>query len=110
MWELNRPVAATALALWGLLPHPSGPVHITVARGASPRGPSGVRVHRTSGRLVSVRAGAPQQSGATKPHLGLGLFIVRLIAEFHHGQAVARNREDGKGVAITLRLPISPRA
>jgi dedicated sortase system histidine kinase len=60
--------------------------------------------------MVSVRAGAPQQIGVNKPHLGLGLFIVRLIAEFHHGQAVARNRQDGKGVAITLRLPISPRA
>jgi len=41
-----------------------------------------------------------------KPHFGLGLYIVRLIAEFHGGTAVAANREDGSGVVFTITLPL----
>ena len=41
-----------------------------------------------------------------KPHFGLGLYIVRLIAEFHGGTAVAANREDGRGVVFTITLPL----
>jgi two-component system sensor histidine kinase ChvG len=41
-----------------------------------------------------------------KPHFGLGLYIVRLIAEFHSGTAVAANREDGSGVLFTVMLPL----
>ncbi|MBN1094077.1 DUF559 domain-containing protein [Blastococcus sp. TML/M2B] len=47
----------TALALWGLVEHPPGPVHLTVTRGSSNRGPAGVVVHRAPGRLESMRAG-----------------------------------------------------
>jgi len=38
------------------------------------------------------------------PHLGLGLYVVRLVAERHHGIASARNLDDGSGVAFALRL------
>jgi two-component system sensor histidine kinase ChvG len=41
-----------------------------------------------------------------KPHFGLGLYIVRLIAEFHGGTAVAANQEDGSGVVFTIALPL----
>ena len=41
-----------------------------------------------------------------KPHFGLGLYIVRLIAEFHGGTAVAANRDDGGGVIFTIMLPL----
>jgi two-component system sensor histidine kinase ChvG len=41
-----------------------------------------------------------------KPHFGLGLYIVRLIAEFHGGTAAAANRADGGGVIFTVTLPL----
>jgi signal transduction histidine kinase len=40
-----------------------------------------------------------------KPHFGLGLYIVRLIAEFHGGSALAANRADGGGAAFSVLLP-----
>jgi len=42
--------------------------------------------------------------GDSRPHFGLGLYIVRLIAEFHGGEAAARNLPDGSGVRISARL------
>ena len=46
-----------------------------------------------------------RSSPGDKPHFGLGLYIVRLIAEFHGGRAIAGNREDGGGALFTLILP-----
>ena len=51
--------------------------------------------------MVSVRG--DQVSDA--PHLGLGLYIVRLIAEAHRGRAMAQNRDDGRGVVVSVTLP-----
>ena len=50
--------------------------------------------------MISVR----KEASGDNPHLGLGLYIVRLIAEFHGGRASARNREDGKGVSFEVRM------
>ena len=47
-----------------------------------------------------------RQGRDDKPHLGLGLYIVRLIAEFHGGTAVAGNRLDGGGAVFTITLPL----
>jgi two-component system sensor histidine kinase ChvG len=41
-----------------------------------------------------------------RPHFGLGLYIVRLIAEFHGGAARAANRTDGSGASFTVVLPM----
>ncbi|MGH8799174.1 MAG: ATP-binding protein [Casimicrobiaceae bacterium] len=51
--------------------------------------------------MVSVRI----QEKGDDPHLGLGLYIVRLIAEFHGGSVGAQNRPDGQGVVVTVLLP-----
>jgi signal transduction histidine kinase len=42
-----------------------------------------------------------------KPHLGLGLYIVRLIADFHGGRVTATNLPGDTGVSIALELPAS---
>ena len=53
--------------------------------------------------MVSIRP----SGGDGGPHLGLGLYLVRLIAAFHGGQAVARDREDGDGVQVAVTLPLA---
>jgi two-component system sensor histidine kinase ChvG len=50
--------------------------------------------------LVSSRG-----SSDGKPHLGLGLYIVRLIADFHGSRVTATNLPDATGVAVTLEIP-----
>jgi two-component system sensor histidine kinase ChvG len=64
-----------------------------------------VSVRPSSAQKVTVVTGAP----AEPPHLGLGLSIVRLIAELHHGKAQASNLADGSGVEFALELRGMPR-
>ncbi len=52
--------------------------------------------------MVSLR-----DKGGSEPHLGLGLYIARLIAEFHGGRAEALDREDGSGVVIRVTTPLA---
>jgi two-component system sensor histidine kinase ChvG len=40
----------------------------------------------------------------SRPHFGLGLYIVRLIAEFHRGAAVAASLPGDTGARFTIRL------
>jgi signal transduction histidine kinase len=47
-----------------------------------------------------------RQGHDDKPHFGLGLYIVRLVAEFHGGAAVAANRTDADGAMFTVTLPL----
>ena len=64
--------------------------------------PGGMK-ERLFDSLVSVRKSAP----GDEPHLGLGLYIVRLIAEFHGGRATAMDRPDASGVVFEVRLPLA---
>jgi two-component system sensor histidine kinase ChvG len=57
------------------------------------------------GRLFDSMVSVRSDQGGNAPHLGLGLYIVRLIAEFHGGSVGAENRPDGRGVVVTVTLP-----
>ena len=47
--------------------------------------------------MVSVRSKRGEE-----PHLGLGLYIVKLIAEFHQAELRAENLHNNRGVEITI--------
>lgn len=51
--------------------------------------------------LVSFR----ESSTSGRPHLGLGLYVVALITEFHAGRAEAENLPDAAGVVFKIWLP-----
>ena len=53
--------------------------------------------------MVSIRS---KNTSEQATHLGLGLYIVRLIAEFHDGKVAANNLADGSGVAIVIDFDI----
>jgi signal transduction histidine kinase len=56
--------------------------------------------------MVSVRRERDDgRSGA--PHLGLGLYVARLIAEFHGGTIAAKNLPSGDGVAVTASFRLA---
>jgi len=55
------------------------------------------------GRLFESMVSVPSKASGI-PHLGLGLYIVRLIAHFHNGSASASNRTDVTGVEVTVNL------
>ena len=52
--------------------------------------------------MVSVR----QKKENNTPHLGLGLYIARMIAEFHGGYIKAINLDDDKGVCFSMVFPV----
>ena len=52
--------------------------------------------------MISLR-----QTGDNRSHLGMGLHIVRLIANAHGGTAGARNNEAGNGVVFEIKLPLA---
>jgi dedicated sortase system histidine kinase len=60
-----------------------------------------------AGKLFESMVSVRNANRGTEPHLGLGLYIVRLIAEFHGGTAEALDREDGSGVVFKVRTPVN---
>ena len=69
-----------------------------------PRLPSSMR-SQLFDSLVSIR---PQRDG--RHHLGLGLHIVSLVAEFHRGTVRGEDLPDGSGVAFTVTMPVEERS
>jgi len=62
-----------------------------------PHLPPGVDIFQS---MYSGREGRQEE-----PHLGLGLYLVRLISEFHGGTVEAADRNAPDGVAVTMSLP-----
>lgn len=56
--------------------------------------------------MVSQRAATRDN----RLHFGLGLYVVRVIAERHGGHARADNLADGSGVVVTVALPLATEA
>lgn len=57
--------------------------------------------------LVSVREGLMREEASEKPHLGLGLFVVKRVVEFHRGKVEARNLPNDEGVQFIVWFPLS---
>lgn len=53
--------------------------------------------------MVSIR----QKHNNEQPHLGLGLYIARLICQFHGGTIKAVNKLTQQGVDVIIKLPLS---
>ncbi|MCY4532716.1 MAG: ATP-binding protein, partial [Gammaproteobacteria bacterium] len=50
--------------------------------------------------MVSIR------SKEARLHIGMGLYVVRVIAEHHGGSVSATNLPDGNGVTVSVNLPL----
>jgi dedicated sortase system histidine kinase len=67
-----------------------------------PRLPEAMR-----GRLFDSMISVREARAAAAPHLGIGLYVARLIAEFHGGSIAAMDLPAGDGVALSLRMPLA---
>lgn len=56
--------------------------------------------------MVSVRNPADKDS----EHLGLGLYIVKLVVAFHNGKVTARNAKNNAGVEFIISIPCLTKA
>lgn len=92
---------------------PEQPISMQLANGANQ---CRIAVRNQGSRLPETMAGElfnsmvslrDKRSQKDEPHLGLGLYVARLIAEFHGGHINARNLPDEAGVEFTVSLPIT---
>jgi signal transduction histidine kinase len=80
---------------------PSAPGRPEAGAGAAAGG-SGAGAGASGGRAATGR-----DAVNAGPHLGLGLYIARLVAEFHRGSIELHNRADGRGVVARVAMPVA---
>lgn len=56
--------------------------------------------------MVSMRAQAASAVATSGAHLGLGLYLVRIVAQFHGGEVRATNLSGASGVRFEVDLPL----
>lgn len=88
------------------LPHADTPACRLEVSNTGPLLPPG-REGQIFDSLTSQRE---EGDGGDRVHMGLGLFIVNLIAQYHGGSASAHNRGDHTGVIVEILLPLPPPA
>ena len=95
------PAGATIILRVRLEPH----VAVVEVDNPGPPLPPDTRDHLFES-LWQSRTGAPgaPADSDSRPHFGLGLYIVRLIAEFHGGEATASSLPGDSGARFTIRL------
>ncbi len=57
--------------------------------------------------MVSVRSEkhqATSSAGNTEAHLGLGLYLAKMISEFHHARLEIQNQSDLSGVVVSVKM------
>ena len=91
---------------------PGAPVRVTLEQGngaasltVSNKGP--LLPDRMRTRLFESMISVRDAPGAATPHLGLGLYVARVIAQFHGGTIAASNLTSGDGVAVGVRIPLA---
>jgi len=95
--EFSRPGAPVRILLEGR----EGAALLCVEN-QGPRLPAEMR-----GRLFDSMVSLRSERASQGPHLGLGLYVARLIAEFHGGTIEAADLPAGDGVAVRVRLPLA---
>jgi len=58
------------------------------------------------GRLFESMVSVREQNKQQETHLGIGLYIARIIAEFHQGHMTIENNSDQTGVVANIWLPL----
>lgn len=91
---------------------PDSPITVSIAlRGQraviSVENKGAVLPETVSSQLFTSMVTSRQGSAAQDGHLGLGLYIVKIIADFHGGVVRANNSADASGVRFELEIPVS---
>ncbi|MCU7554559.1 proteobacterial dedicated sortase system histidine kinase [Alteromonas sp. ASW11-19] len=79
--------------------------HVSVTN-SGPTLPDGMKSQLLQS-MVSVRPEGSRQQETAHPHLGLGLYIANMIAQFHKGSLTLNNLPDNTGVCVVITLPLS---
>ena len=98
--DLHRALHSALLKAWDT---GRGPAPVLEVRNLGPVLPEAM-ADKLFESMVSIREG----NGSGDPHLGLGLYIVRLIAEAHGARASARNLAGDEGVVMAIAFPERP--